>query len=181
MISFKNYMGESIKKNSWSFLASRDKEDYSDDLIRSVHTAYSSTSLGSFVNNLTDVKNSEWIALDYDAKPDLDVSIFFRKSRSNESWVGRKIQGIGHDGSSEGKSRLMKKVVEILKQDGTWIEASEGMAASLKRRGSSVCTDQAILKKIFPSITEFHSDGSYTRNVGGSTQREFIFGRPKLK
>ena len=68
-----------------------------------VKNAYKNTSLGSFVKTVTDVHNSEWLALDHDDEDGIDVAIFFRLPRSNENWVGKKIQGIGHDGTEQSK------------------------------------------------------------------------------
>jgi hypothetical protein len=75
-----------------------------------VDNAYRATSLGSFVQNASQVAASDWVALDWDPQPDLDCTVFYRKARPNESWTGYKIQGIGHDGKQESKQKVIQRV-----------------------------------------------------------------------
>jgi len=176
MITFKEFISERIAKNTWEHLLTSDKQEYADDLIRVVDIAYAHTSLGSFVKSLADVQSSDWEVLDYDDKPDVDVAVFFRRRRSNENWKGKKIQGIGHDGNEESKERLMKQLDKLLSSKGWWIEASGALAKSLLKRGHNPEIDQALLKTVFPAITKFHNDGSYTRTSGKQTITEYVFG-----
>ena len=47
-------------------------------LIDLVQIAYKKTKQGSFINSKGDVASSEWIAMDFDDEPKLDVAIFYR-------------------------------------------------------------------------------------------------------
>jgi len=180
MISFKEYLVE-FQKNKWAHLLVRDKTEYHQDLIGIVDSAYKHTTLGSFIKSMSDVKASEWVALDYDKDPDLDITIFYRPARSSETWVGNKIQGIGHDGERESKIKLMDKINKLLTTKGWWIEASDSLASALQKRGIRPETDQELLKKVFPSITKFNPDHSYERVAGSEKIAEFVFGELRLK
>jgi len=179
MITFKQFLQDEVRKNIWTHLSSKDKEDYSSDLLDIVGNAYKNTSLGAFVKSIVDVKGSEWIALDYDPEEDIDTAVFYRLPRANEKWVGKKVQGIGHDGQSASKEKLMKKLVDLLNSGGWWIEASEALAKSLKKKGAYNERDEDLLKEIFPSIVKFHEDGSYDRKIDGKIHNEFVFGHVK--
>ena len=178
MISFKQYITEYVKKGTWEHLLTKDKEEYHTDLIKLVDTAYKHTTLGSFVKSVQDVKNSDWLVLDYDSNPDLDIAIFYRGPRANETWKGKKIQGVGHNGTPEAKVKMMAELVKVLGQKGYWIEASERMEGALRKAGVHIQKDK--LKEIFPSIEKINSDGSYTRYVGNDIVHETIFGYPLI-
>lgn len=172
---------EAVEKNRWTYLLTKDKDEYHHDIIRLVQRAYQHTTLGSFVKSVHDVQNSQWLVLDYDHKPDLDIAIFWRGPRQDERWMGRKIQGIGHDGQDESKKRLVEHIVSILRTSNYWIEASDALAAVLLKRGVRKETNRVLLKALFPTIMTYYPDGSYDRMIDGKLHREFVFGRPRLK
>lgn len=180
MISFKTFLEAKLAKNKWQKLLPHDHDEYHRDLIAVVDKAYGHTTLGSFVKSLMDVKGSDWEVLSQDGD-EIHDTIFFRKARANETWIGHKIQGIGHDGTREGKNIVLKKLEDQLKISGWWIEASDAMARALIRRDVQPIRDEAILRTIFPSIVEIHDDGSYTRLVNGARHIEYVFGMPVLK
>lgn len=98
MLTFKAYCSlieKELPKNTWELLlTAKDKQEHSSDLINAVGTAYKHTTLGSFVKSVGDVNNSEWMVMDYDENPDVDIAIFYRKPRVDEKWVGFKIQDL---------------------------------------------------------------------------------------
>ena len=181
MKSFKEYLLEKeLSKNKWELLINpADKEEHSKDLIQIVGQAYKHTTLGSFVKSSSDVASSEWMVMDYDENPDIDIAIFYRKPRANEKWVGFKIQGIGHDGTKESKTKLLNKVAGLLQGKNFWIEASDSMAASLEKRNVRKETNADILKTVFPSIKKINADGSYIREISGKEHHEVVFGKLK--
>lgn len=185
MLSFKGYcrlLEKEIPKNTWALLlTSKDKAEHSSDLIDVVGTAYKHTTLGSFVKSVGDVSSSEWMVMDYDKDPDVDIAIFYRKPRSDEKWTGFKIQGIGHDGTKEAKERLMKKVVGLVNGKNFWIEASDAMARALEKLGANKETSQENLKSLFSGIKEFKEDGSYVRGIDGKDSHETVYGKIKLR
>lgn len=105
----------------------------------------------------------------------------FVKPRPNENWIGYKIQGIGHDGSREGKNIILKKIEDQLKISGWWVEASDALVRALIQRDVTPIRDEDILRTIFPSILTVPDDGSYTRLVNGNKHVEYVFGNPVLK
>jgi hypothetical protein len=71
----------------------------------------------------------------------------------------------------------------MLKESGTWIEASEKMEEVLLGKGSTKVTDIELLKKLFPE-SEFKmlDNGQYQRSLeSGEFVTESVFGSPKIK
>jgi hypothetical protein len=184
MRTFKKYIYElAQKKNQWVFaVSSADKSELSGELVDLVKNAYEKTSEGSFVNSLKDVLPSDWVVIDWDDDPEQDSTVFFRKNRPNEAWKGNKIQGLGHDGSSISKKKVVAKNLELLKKKGWWIEASEAMRHVLLKNGAPVVTDVEFLRKLFkdPDL-KMVDKHTYTRKIGSKTITESVFGRPILR
>lgn len=180
----KESVQEDVKKNRWSLLvADPEKHQWSDNLIQLVNNAYQNTSLGSFVQNASQVAASDWVALDWDPQPDLDCTVFYRKARPNENWTGYKIQGIGHDGKTESKQKVIQRVKALLTKPGVWIESSDAMARTLGKLGLQPVTDEQTLQQLFPgsTITILDKNGTYERDAGGTKIREQVYGNPIIK
>jgi hypothetical protein len=181
-ISFKKWLNEAFPKNKWDI---PDVEEYSDDLVNLVKTAYNNSPKGPFVNSKKDVIKSEsdWLSIDFDQYPDLDATIFYRKPRKNETWEGYKIQGVGHDGSRPAIHILLDKMKKMLNEEGTWTEASDAMEHVLYQLNVPYVDDEKLAQQIFPNTNlKFTGDkGTYTRNLSEETTiKETIFGKPKL-
>jgi hypothetical protein len=173
-----------LNKSNWEVIISNaDKHEVGDDLVSLVTTAYSNTPQGSFVNSLKDVIPSDWNVIDFDQDPDVDATIFYRGPRGGENWVGHKIQGLGHDGTREGKDRALAKMQDLLLSDGWWIESSDAMRAVLKKLNVPAVTDHKLLQRLFndPNLQMLDRD-TYSRTLqGGVTVTETVFGDPKIK
>jgi hypothetical protein len=154
-----------------------------EELIDLVKTAYKKTSEGSFINSVGDLAPSEWIAKDFNEDPKLDITIFYRKPRANETWSGFKIQGIGHNGSSEAKEKVLQKIEELLNTSGYWVEASDAFEHVLYKMGVSYIKDEKFAQKMFPNtdLKMTGNKGQYIRNLSNKKIKETIFGKPKLK
>jgi hypothetical protein len=181
----KEFLSElKLTKSSWQLVISNaDKHEVSDDLVNLVTTAYSNTPQGSFVNSLKDVIPSDWNVIDFDEDPDVDATIFYRAPRGGETWTGHKIQGLGHDGSREGKDRALAKMQELLLTDSWWIESSDAMRSVLKKLNVPSVKNHKLLQKLFndPNL-KMLDDDTYTRQLqGGLTVTETVFGYPKVK
>lgn len=184
MLRFSSFLIEfNLKKNTWEYIiTSKDKKYAGNNLVDLVQTAYRVTPDGSFVNALKDVLPSDWVVIDLDDNPDIDATIFYRKSRSNEKWTGRKIQGIGHDGTQEAKTKVIDRLVKELEITGTWIEASHALEKVLLKKGVKPITDVKILQTLFndPKL-KMISDTSYSRSLlDGKLIQETVFGHPRL-
>jgi hypothetical protein len=173
-----------LPKNRWELIVSNDdKQELGHELVDLVRHAYSNTPHGSFVNSLRDVIPSDWNVIDWDQDPDVDSCVFYRKNRANESWVGFKIQGIGHDGTSVSKQKALSKVHELLSKNGTWIESSDAMRHVLLKLNLQPVTDKSLLQALFqnPNL-EMVDDYTYRRTLqNGQTITETVFGKPTLK
>jgi len=171
-----------LKKNKWSLIISdADKDAWGKELIELVNNAYMHTSLGSFVQDLYAVKNSEWSALDWDNDPDIDCTVFFRGPRANETWKGYKVQGLGHDGNPESKQKVIDKLVASLSRNGVWVESSDALAKTLAKRGAVPVTDEKLCRAIFPGTNLKMLDkntGLYQRRAGDRVINEIIYGKP---
>lgn len=173
-----------LTKNRWALIVTdNDKTDWAENLIDLVQNAYKNTNLGSFVQNSHQVRASDWVSLDWDSDPQLDCTVFYRKSRGNEAWTGYKIQGIGHDGQSDSKQKVLYRVKNLLSKPGTWIESSDALARTLGKLGLQPVTDEQILNRLFPdtNLQMVDNRGTYERNAGGSRIREQVFGNPAIK
>lgn len=172
-----------LPKGQWVIdISHADKHELADDLIDLVQHAYHTTHQGSFVNSLRQVLPSDWDVLALDGK-DLSCCVFYRKPRPGETWRGRKIQGVGHDGHRLSKYRAIQHVAEILDQPGYWIESSHAMRAILKKVEATAVTDVKLLQALFkdPELRMLDSD-TYTRILpNGQTITETVFGNPLLK
>jgi hypothetical protein len=179
-ISYKKWINEVFPKNKWE---TPDKEEYSDDLISLVQTAYKNTPKGSFINTKKDVMEPDWLAIDFDDDPDLDATIFYRKPRKNETWSGIKIQGIGHDGSRKGIIIVLNKLRELLNKPGVWTEASDAVEQILYQVKVPYVDEKKVIQQIFPNTNlRFIGDrGKYIRNIDKENiVKETIFGKPKV-
>lgn len=173
-----------LVKNRWALLVTDpEKHTWSPNLIDLVANAYNNTSLGSFVQNASQVAASDWVALDWDPDPNLDCTVFYRKARPNEQWAGYKIQGIGHDGKSESKQKVIQRTKALLSKPGVWIESSDAMARTLGKQGLQPVTDGQLLQQLFPGseLELIDNQGNYRRKVNGSVVQEQVFGNPALK
>ena len=173
-----------FSKNRWALIVTdNDKNNWSDNLIDLVHNAYRNTNLGSFVQNSHQVRASDWVAVDWDSDPELDCTVFYRKSRGNEAWSGYKIQGIGHDGQSDSKQKVLARVKNLLSKPGTWIESSDALARTLGKLGLQPVTDEQILNRLFPdsNLRMIDRNGTYERDAGGRRIKEQVFGQPIVK
>jgi hypothetical protein len=170
------------KKGRWQVIVTtNDKHNWAPDLIDLVHNAYRQTNLGSFINSLRDVESSDWVAMDWDPDPDLDCTIFYRKARSNESFEGYKIQGIGHDGQQESKRKAIDRIKKLLTKPGWWIESSDALARTLGKLGIPPVTDEATLHALFPNsdLKLLDNRGTYVRKLYNNDKvTETVYGKP---
>lgn len=173
-----------LPKNQWvTDISNSAKQEVGGDLVGLVQTAYSNTPQGSFVNSIKDVVPSDWNVIDFDADPDVDSCVFYRGPRLNETWIGHKIQGLGHDGTRPSKDKAINKINELLRLPGWWIESSDAMRAVLKKYNAPAVTDVKVLRKLFndPKLMMVDAD-TYTRILqDGGKVSETVFGNPKVK
>lgn len=172
-----------ITKNKWELiLSSSVKREIGNNLVQLVQNAYQNTPDGSFVNAISDVIPSDWHVIDHDPDDGIDATVFYRKNRPGENWVGNKIQGIGHDGQRLSKDYAIKKIQGLLSQKGWWIEASDAMEHVLKKVSAPVVNDPKKLRILFndPDLVMVDKN-NYQRTLdNGKKIQEIVFGNPQL-
>lgn len=173
-----------LVKGVWDNISNTEKKEAGSELRSLVINAYTNTDLGSFIKDQNDINRSEWMVLDWDPDDDIDTTIFYRKNRASESWVGFKLQGIGHDNQRQSKSKVIDKMVEILSHNGWWIEASGALRTALLKKNCPVVKDVELIRNLFDDeeIT-LNDKTSYHRmlTTGEKTDLESVFGNPVLK
>jgi len=180
-------------KNKWVRLTLYDKEYLKDELFAIIDNAYSP--IGGHVRIVSAdsiVKDKDltyWIAADIDYDPDVDIVIFGKKTN-----FGYKISGFGHDGLIKSKMLLMKKLAQILKKQGYYLEVSGKPAEILiNNYNVSFIDSEKDIEKLFPGtyINWYgkHPDGKYgiidgfysrILNNGELTEVEIILGNPNI-
>ncbi|HET8688412.1 MAG TPA: hypothetical protein VFM18_17515 [Methanosarcina sp.] len=165
----------------WKLITSpSDKNKISDRLIDLVGHAYANTDKGSFVKSSGDVLKSDWFVLERNGT--IIAAIFYRGPRGNEPWVGQKMQGLGHDGSTESKLAIQHKRLNLLSRRGWWIESSGASSRVLFKGGAPYVTDIQFLRRLFndPHLRRVDNT-TYVRRIPAGEIVETVFGYPVLK
>lgn len=178
--SYNYFVNENLAKNKWIDI---NPIEFSDELISLVQNAYKKTDMGSFVNTTKDLIKSNWKAIDIDEYPDIEATIFYRKSRSNELFSNYKIQGIGHDGEKKSINVVLNKLRYLLEGGDYWVEASGSVEKILYDMDVSYINDENVIKKLFPNsnVKMLNNKGKYERTINGKIIQETIFGNIKFK
>jgi len=112
--------------------------------------------------------------VDNDKKP--DAFIVYKPTQ----W-GNKIALLGTNNKPQAKSDVVKKLMELVKSKGWFIEASLKMEEILKASGAPVITDEKMIRDVVgdDKKPEFEGDGYYTRflSKAGKRIRKRIYGK----
>jgi len=209
MKSFKQFLIENeepeLSLGKWEIITSTERRrKYAENLFNLVQTSYKNTPLGSFIKTVDDVINgiknetdptkqtsiSDWQVINLDSNPgDIEATVFYRKNRSNETWVGNKIQGIGHDGKIHNRipssKYAVEKIVELINEEGWWIEVSDALKHVLFKYYNGqfpIISDIDFLRDLYDDPTlEMVDKATYTRNIDGRRIQETTIGKPVLK
>lgn len=120
-------------------------------------------------NNITDV-------IDTDAPDDVDAVVL-----SKTTPFGKKLTTLGSDGGAEAKREVLKKAVEILNTQGSYVEASGKLLDILVARGAPVVKDEAAVRAVLKGKEiEWQGDGVYSRKIGGKAHRKTMLGKPRI-
>jgi hypothetical protein len=81
------------------------------------------------------------------------------------------------------KKVVIEKIISLLNEEGTWVEASDRLEEVLDKKGCKRITDLNILQKLFPeSKIKLLENGQYERTLtNGGIAKESVFGIPNLK
>jgi len=120
-------------------------------------------------NNITDV-------IDTDAPDDVDAAIL-----SKTTPFGKKMTTIGSDGGAEAKRQVLKKAVDILNTQGSYVEASGKLLDILVSRGAPVVKDEATVRAVLRGKEiEWKGNGEYVRAIGGKRHTKQMLGKPRI-
>ncbi len=169
---------EEFHVGKWVNLSDKEKEEYASDIFNLINTAYAP--IGGNVNykSAADVLGSEadayYEVINIDADPEPDALSAYKKQPA-----GNKLAAIGHDGSSEAKSKVINHYADLLKQKGYYLEVSGKLKDILLSKGAPVVTDPELIKKVLKGKEiEMNDDGTYQRYLGGSLHTKTLLGNP---
>lgn len=173
-----NPLLEELPKGQWVDLDKKETEEYSGDIFDLINTAYASIGGNLNYKSPNDVTgaegdaNYEVINIDSDPKPDA-VLVSKRKE------AGNKLAAIGHDGTSDAKSKSLNKQVDMLSKPGNYVEVSGKIKDILLSKGVPVVTDKTTIEKVMAGkAIDIQDDGSYTRYIGSKETQKILLGRP---
>lgn len=121
-------------------------------------------------NNITDV-------IDTDAPDDVDAVVL-----SKTTPFGKKLTTLGSDGGAEAKREVLKKAVDILNTQGSYVEASGKLLDILIARGAPVVDDEQTVRTVLrgKEIQWHGKGGAYSRKIGGKTHEKKMLGNPRV-
>jgi hypothetical protein len=173
-----NPLLEELPKGQWIDLNKQETEEYAGDIFDLINTAYASIGGNLNYKNANDVTGAEGDAdyevIDIDGDPKPDAVLISKKKEA-----GNKLTAMGHDGSSDAKSKSITKQVDMLKQSGNYIEVSGRIKDILLGKGVPVVTDKSTIEKVMGNkAINIQDDGSYTRYIGGKQTQKILLGKP---
>jgi hypothetical protein len=179
----KRFADLGVSKGKWTNIPSEElavhtpEIDLDDEVFDLITTAYAGLAGGNLkVKSPNDLPGKytffDVIDLDDDPEPD---SVVFGKIRGGNLKIG----GMGHDGSS-GKSVSISRLIELVKQPGTFAEVSGRPAEILLSAGVPVVTDYEKAKALVQRDIQWYGkhptkdygpgiDGWYSRSYGDAT------------
>jgi hypothetical protein len=173
-----NPLLEELPKGKWVNLDKEETEEYADDIFDLINNAYAS--IGGNINykSASDVTGAEGDAnyevINIDDDPKLDaVSVFKNKE------AGNKLTALGHDGTSDAKSKSINRQADLLKTPGHYVEVSGRIKDILMAKGAPLVTDKATIEKVMgDKAIDIQDDGSYTRFIGDKKIEKVLLGKP---
>jgi 8-oxo-dGTP diphosphatase len=186
LLSFKTFITEAgrgvvQRKDQWKSLATaevRKNTDVQQDIFDIINAAYAP--IGGHPdfpnadsipadNNITDV-------IDTDEPDDVDAAVL-----SKTTPFGKKMTTIGSDGGAEAKRQVLKKAVDILNTQGSYVEASGKLLDILVSRGAPVVKDEATVRAVLRGKEiEWKGNGEYVRAIGGKRHTKQMLGNPRV-
>ncbi len=125
-------------------------------------TEYKKLGMDLSVNNISDFKKEykAVLLIDIDKDPQPDAFVIFTKGT-----YGNKINLLWTDGKKESKRVLIRKLIELIKNIGWWIEASLKIEDILKDNNINYIDDEDIIRKMINKDIIYLSNGYYSRKL----------------
>jgi hypothetical protein len=169
---------EEFPKDKWVDLNNKEKAEYANDIFDLISTAYAP--IGGNINykSAADVLGAEGDAdyevINIDADPEPDAVSAYKKTPS-----GNKLTALGHDGSSQAKSKTINHYADLLRQKGYYLEVSGKIKDILLAKGAPIVSDPELIKKVLKGKSiELNDDGTYQRFIGGQKHTKILLGNP---
>ena len=167
-----------LLENNWRTLTSAEVESDKEELFKMIDTAYAPLGGHPNVTNPGDINTAAqgYDVIDLDDDPE-DDAVIMTKNRPG----GKKLVGMGHDGSKPAKRAAVAKTVTSLNKNGYYIEVSGKILDILKAKGVAIVDDeQTVTSALKGKEIVWHGDGSYDRVIGGQKHRKVMMGKPKV-
>ena len=168
--------GEELPKDQWKKASGKLLDKYKQEILDLIQTAYSE--LGGHPNyrSTSDISNADaqvWELIDLDNEPGPDAVGVAKQH-------GKKLVGIGHDGSSSAKWAVVNREISLLKKSGYYIEVSGRMYDILKSSSVKVVDDEETVRSVLKGKNiKWLGDGWYIRDIGGDSHKKIMMGKPK--
>lgn len=169
-----------LPKNKWTPIPHNELKDFEVQIYELIKNAYASIGGHPNYKDVSSVSkesadtNFEVINLDDD--DDIDAVTASKKTPSGVKYVAT-----GQNGSKEAKQAVINHKIEMLKQRGYYIEVSGKIQDIFLARGVQHVTDEEVVRKALKGKEiQWHTDGTYTRNISGEPHRKMLLGKPKV-
>ena len=182
MISLSNILNElEIPSDKWVDL---DLNKIDDGGMKQIWQMYITT----YLNAGMDLSANSWREMqskykatalkDVDSDHIPDAFIVYKQTK-----FGNKIALLGTNNKKTAKSDVVKKVIQLCKTSGWFLEASLKMEDIMKASGAPVVRDEKKIQAIVGASkqVQFVGDGYYTRSLSKVNKRitKRLYGRPK--
>ena len=112
--------------------------------------------------------------IDTDEPDDADATIL---SKGTE--FGRKITTLATDNGNRARREVLAHIVGLLNTPGNYVEASGKLLEILINKGVPTVNNAEDVQRILKGKKiEWHTDGSYSRDIGGTTYVKRMLGKP---
>lgn len=149
---------------------SNSKEKLETDMVILSNGGYSSAGGNKDFGSIEDVLKMDWKKID---KNDFEKLVLI----GDEGKFGFEVKGIGSKDISGGKSEIIIKLVDMLSDNGNWMECEEDMYNELELRGAKNLEIEDIMYMFKDLQVVDREAGVYRR--GGKTVK--MFGNPRFE
>ncbi len=171
--------GFSANKDEWEELSASEvkaNKDVRADIYDMVTAAYKSLGGHPDFPSVDRVPGDNDISsvIDTDEPDDADATIL---SKGTE--FGRKITTLATDNGDRARKEVIAHIVGLLNTPGNYVEASGKLLDILLNKGVPTVNNADDVKRILKGKKiEWHNDGSYSRDIGGTTYVKRMLGKP---
>jgi hypothetical protein len=167
-----------LKHGKWKEVSGAVLKKYQDEVLKLIQIAYKEIGGHPNYKSASDIslaKSQAWELIDLDDDPDVDA-VNVSKKRTG----GKKLVGLGHNGTKPAKRAVIGHKIDLLKKSGYYVEVSGRMFEILKSAGIHIVKDEETVRAILKGKDiEWHGDGKYSRKLGAKSHIKIMMGNPK--